>query len=60
MTTVVWLCKRMYRTRMQERAFELELSFKRKRPRIRWFILVLKPLRRKKREMSGIFIVKVQ
>jgi hypothetical protein len=37
----------MERTRMQERAFELELSFKRNRPRIRWFILVLKPLRRK-------------
>jgi len=45
-TTVVWLCKRMDRTRMQERAFELELSFKRKRPRRRWFSLVLKPLRK--------------
>lgn len=54
MTTIVWLCKRMDRTRMQERAFELELSFKRKRPRIRWFNLVLKPLRKKEREMSGI------
>jgi hypothetical protein len=50
----------MDRTRMQEGAFELELSFKRKRPRIRWFSLVLKPLRKTEREMSGIFLVEVQ
>jgi len=50
----------MDRTRMQERAFELELNFKRKRPRIRWFNLALKLLRRKEREMSGIFIMEVQ